>query len=269
MESSSFPASSGARKVRASSLAGIRPVELKLDDLSLHSSPKEGRSSINEQAPREVEGAQRSRREDLVNALEISMIASELVWSEEACPYLLARRYKTRMSAGFKRTALNASQSESLICSGISAMSDIISKEISLTELEKDRELMRAVFLSAPIGPNHGPKLSSDEQIVVVVTHVINMLVSFIETSGGLKTNLNTSVGEQVVIFLSILAHHTKNRIVKSKFLRSGRTVSKYFHRVLNVIIRLHQMFLAKPELIGDDCTDHRWRMFKYLGYSY
>ncbi|KAL0315422.1 UNVERIFIED_CONTAM: hypothetical protein Sradi_5420400 [Sesamum radiatum] len=41
-------------------------------------------------------------------------------------------------------------------------------------------------------------------------------------------------------MFLSILAHHKKNRTVKYDFIRSGRTVSKHFHRVLNAVLRLH-----------------------------
>ncbi|KAL8556079.1 hypothetical protein ACS0TY_003765 [Phlomoides rotata] len=58
-------------------------------------------------------------------------------------------------------------------------------------------------------------------------------------------------------MFLSILAHHTKNRIVKLKYTRAGRTVSKYFHKVLNTIIKLHPMLLVRPALIDDECIDN------------
>ncbi|KAL8510233.1 hypothetical protein ACS0TY_017155 [Phlomoides rotata] len=36
-----------------------------------------------------------------------------------------------------------------------------------------------------------------------------------LQTPGGLKDSRNTLLGEQVAMFLSILAHHTKNMIVK------------------------------------------------------
>ncbi|KAL8547768.1 hypothetical protein ACS0TY_007197 [Phlomoides rotata] len=92
---------------------------------------------------------------------------------------------------------------------------------------------------------------------------VFSRLCFVLQNSSGLKASRNTSVGEQVAMFLSILAHHTKNRIVKSKYMRSGRTVSKYFHRVLNAIIKLHKLLLARPNPIDDDCNDNRWKFFK------
>ncbi|KAL8472909.1 hypothetical protein ACS0TY_029942 [Phlomoides rotata] len=94
---------------------------------------------------------------------------------------------------------------------------------------------------------------------------VFSRLCFVLQNSGGLKASRNTSVGEQVAMFLSILAHHTKNRIVKSKYMRSGRTVSKYFHRVLNAIIKLHKLLLARPNPIDDDCNDNRWKFFKRI----
>ncbi|KAH6771755.1 hypothetical protein C2S52_005529 [Perilla frutescens var. hirtella] len=88
-------------------------------------------------------------------------------------------------------------------------------------------------------------------------------LCHLVEYSGGLKGNRNVSVSEQLAMFLSILAHHTKNQIVKKSYRRSGRTVSKHFHGVLNAIIRLHSMLLAKPVPIDEDCTNERWKWFK------
>ncbi|KAH6828123.1 hypothetical protein C2S53_014964 [Perilla frutescens var. hirtella] len=81
--------------------------------------------------------------------------------------------------------------------------------------------------------------------------------------SGGLKGNRNVSVSEQLTMFLSILAHHTKNRIVKKSYKRSGGTVSKHFHGVLNAIIRLHSLLLAKLVPIDEDCTNEMWKWFK------
>ncbi|KAL8486572.1 hypothetical protein ACS0TY_023306 [Phlomoides rotata] len=47
---------------------------------------------------------------------------------------------------------------------------------------------------------------------------------------GGLKPSKNITVAEKLAMFLSILAHHTKNRCVKFQFKRSGQTVSAHFH---------------------------------------
>ncbi|KAL8483574.1 hypothetical protein ACS0TY_026311 [Phlomoides rotata] len=100
-----------------------------------------------------------------------------------------------------------------------------------------------------------------------------------LETSDGLKSTQNCTIAEKVAM-LSILAHHTKNHIVKSNVakiglgtswpplgarrpetnffsipifatmvksnhIRSGQTVSKHFHSVLNSVIRLHSILLV------------------------
>ncbi|KAL8488703.1 hypothetical protein ACS0TY_024842 [Phlomoides rotata] len=80
---------------------------------------------------------------------------------------------------------------------------------------------------------------------------------------GGLSNGKFVSVEEQVAMFLSILAHHKKNKVVKFKFLRSGQTVSHYVHLVLGAVLQLHGILLAKPVPIPDDCTDPRWKWFK------
>ncbi|XP_042055891.1 uncharacterized protein LOC121800386 [Salvia splendens] len=80
---------------------------------------------------------------------------------------------------------------------------------------------------------------------------------------GGLKDGKYVLVEEQVAIFLGIVAHHKKNRIAKFDFWRSGQTISHYVHRVLNAILKMHTLFLVKPDPITDDCLDPRWKWFK------
>ena len=47
-----------------------------------------------------------------------------------------------------------------------------------------------------------------------------------------------------MALFLNILAHHAKNRIVHDAFKRSGWTISEYFHKVLKGVIRLQSVLL-------------------------
>ncbi|XP_042027523.1 uncharacterized protein LOC121774718 isoform X2 [Salvia splendens] len=70
-------------------------------------------------------------------------------------------------------------------------------------------------------------------------------------------------IEEQVAIFLGVLAHHKKNRIVRFNFQRSWHTVSVYVHKVLKAILRMQSRFIAKQEPIKDDCVDYRWKWFK------
>ncbi|KAL0415971.1 UNVERIFIED_CONTAM: hypothetical protein Slati_3429000 [Sesamum latifolium] len=62
---------------------------------------------------------------------------------------------------------------------------------------------------------------------------------------------------------LSVLAHHKKNHTVKYDFIRSGRTVCKHFHRVLNVVLRLHPLLLAQPTPVPPNSSCPRWKWFE------
>ena len=66
-----------------------------------------------------------------------------------------------------------------------------------------------------------------------------------------------------VALFLHILAHHVKNRVIKFRFLRSGETISRHFNAVLNAVIRLQGVLLKKPEPVSENSTDERWKWFK------
>ncbi|KAL0420765.1 UNVERIFIED_CONTAM: hypothetical protein Slati_3099400 [Sesamum latifolium] len=48
--------------------------------------------------------------------------------------------------------------------------------------------------------------------------------------SGGISNTKFITMLEQMAMFLSVIAHHKKNWVVKHDFILSGRTVSKHFH---------------------------------------
>ncbi|XP_047952986.1 putative nuclease HARBI1 isoform X2 [Salvia hispanica] len=79
----------------------------------------------------------------------------------------------------------------------------------------------------------------------------------------GLRTGKVLGVEEQLAIFLSVLSHHQKNRIVRFNFVRSGSTVSYYVNKVLAAILSLHTVLIPKATPVTDDCNDHRWKWFK------
>ncbi|KAL0561378.1 hypothetical protein IC582_001803 [Cucumis melo] len=66
-----------------------------------------------------------------------------------------------------------------------------------------------------------------------------------------------------VAMFLHILAHDVKNRMIQRQFVRSGDTVSRHFNLVLLAILRLHNELLKKPQLVTNSCTDSRWKWFE------
>ncbi|KAL8524666.1 hypothetical protein ACS0TY_014318 [Phlomoides rotata] len=87
------------------------------------------------------------------------------------------------------------------------------------------------------------------------------VIVSF--ECGWTKPSKYINMYEKVVMFLSILAHHSKNRCVKFQFKRSGQTISKEFHSVLRSVLKLHNLLLVKPHPVPNDSNDTRWGQFK------
>ncbi|MFQ6667458.1 hypothetical protein Gotur_033475 [Gossypium turneri] len=78
-----------------------------------------------------------------------------------------------------------------------------------------------------------------------------------------LKSSRNMLVDEKVAMFLHIISHHLKNRVIKHHFNRSGETVSRSFHNGLNVVIRLQDVLFKKAKPITANSTDPRWKWFK------
>ncbi|PPD85044.1 hypothetical protein GOBAR_DD18033 [Gossypium barbadense] len=88
-------------------------------------------------------------------------------------------------------------------------------------------------------------------------------LCEMLESLGGLKSSRNMLVDEQVAMFLHIISHHLKNRVIKHHFSRSWETVSRSFHSVLNVVIRLQDVLFKKAKPITANSSDTRWKWFK------
>ncbi|XP_061363984.1 protein ALP1-like [Gastrolobium bilobum] len=94
-------------------------------------------------------------------------------------------------------------------------------------------------------------------------TYTFQVLCSLVRVKGKLKEDGLVSIVEQVAMFLHILAHHAKNRVIKFKFQRSGETVSKYFNLVLKCVLRLQEILMKLPDPVSENCTDDRWKWFK------
>ena len=64
-------------------------------------------------------------------------------------------------------------------------------------------------------------------------------LCEMLKNIGGLKPTRNMAIDEQVAMFLHIISHHLKNRVIRQNFQWSGETISRHFHNVLNDVIHL------------------------------
>ncbi|CAI0401887.1 unnamed protein product [Linum tenue] len=56
-------------------------------------------------------------------------------------------------------------------------------------------------------------------------------------------------IEEQLAIFLNIIGHNERNRVIQERFQHSGETISRYFNNVLKSIKSLSREFL-QPALL-------------------
>ncbi|KAA0052283.1 putative nuclease HARBI1 [Cucumis melo var. makuwa] len=85
------------------------------------------------------------------------------------------------------------------------------------------------------------------------------ILCHLLRTIAGLTLTEVVDVEEMVAMFLHILAHDVKNRVIQREFMRSGETISRHFNMVLLAVIRLHEELLKKPQPVPNECIDQRW----------
>lgn len=74
--------------------------------------------------------------------------------------------------------------------------------------------------------------------------HTFSKLCSMLRATGRLHDTRNVSVDEMVAVFLNVLAHHKKNRVIQNDFYRSGETISRYFNAVLGAVLCLQNELL-------------------------
>ena len=79
----------------------------------------------------------------------------------------------------------------------------------------------------------------------------------------GLKTTRNITVEEVVAMFLYVISFNLTNRKVGFDFIRSGETVSRYFHIVLNTILKLGSHYVVQRETVMDGFEDEKWDWFE------
>jgi hypothetical protein len=84
-----------------------------------------------------------------------------------------------------------------------------------------------------------------------------------LRTVGQLTDSRNVKLDEQLAMLLYILSHYKKNRKIKTDFLISREMVSRYFNKVLKVILRLQGELIKSLEPFSANSMDEKWKCFK------
>lgn len=77
--------------------------------------------------------------------------------------------------------------------------------------------------------------------------HVFLKLSESLRQRGMLRDTSGVMIEEQLAIFLNIVGHNERNRVIQERFQHSGETISRHFNNVLKAIKSLSREFLQQP----------------------
>ena len=170
-----------------------------------------------------------------------------------------------------KRQALRKKNSMALFMHWLNVMSVVqrfceLLEKITMHNIQSNSLRRHLYMLDIAINIVH--ELVYESEATCVAQLRVNRLAftnlcTMLKSRGMLRTSKYLQIDEQVAMFLHIISHHVKNRVIKFQFLRSGETASKYFHNVLHLGIQLHGELLKKPEPVLENSTDEIWKWFK------
>ena len=89
------------------------------------------------------------------------------------------------------------------------------------------------------------------------------ILCHFLKTVAGLSSTEIVDVEEMVAMFLHVLAHDVKNRIIQREFVRSRETVSRHFNLVMLAMLQLYNELIKKHVSVTNKCTNQRYNCFE------
>ncbi|TXG60196.1 hypothetical protein EZV62_014769 [Acer yangbiense] len=77
--------------------------------------------------------------------------------------------------------------------------------------------------------------------------HIFHKLCDILRQRSMLRDTSGVMIEEQLAIFLNIVGHNERNRVIQERFQHSGETISRYFNNVLKAIKSLSREFLQPP----------------------
>ncbi|KAL1191263.1 hypothetical protein V5N11_001496 [Cardamine amara subsp. amara] len=95
--------------------------------------------------------------------------------------------------------------------------------------------------------------------------HVFHKLSEILRGKGLLRDTPSVLVEEQVAIFLSIVGHNQRIRVVQERFQRSCETISRHFNTVLKAVKSLSCEFLQPPPLETPPEIVNTKRLYPYF----
>ena len=85
-------------------------------------------------------------------------------------------------------------------------------------------------------------------------------LCAMLREKCGLRDSVFVAVEEKVAMFLLVVGHGLKMRLLRGQYKRSLGTISSHFSEVLKAILCLHKEFIKLLDPSVEPPTDYKWR---------
>lgn len=95
--------------------------------------------------------------------------------------------------------------------------------------------------------------------------HVFHKLCDSLRKRAMLRDTPGVMIEEQLAIFLNIIGHNERNRVIQERFQHSGETISRHFNNVLKAVKSLSREFLVTPPLATPPEIISNNRFFPYF----
>ena len=87
-------------------------------------------------------------------------------------------------------------------------------------------------------------------------------LCTMLRMKCGLKDSVYVTVEEKVAMFLLVVGHGIKMRVLHGTYKRSLETISRHFSNVLTAILSLTEEFIKLPDPSIEPPDDYKWKWF-------
>jgi hypothetical protein len=131
----------------------------------------------------------------------------------------------------------------SILAIGAVILEDIRSKRLLRREPHVNREYERGIYMDSIL---YGGKQDCIDQIRMSPTSFFG-LYKILADNNLIRETINMSIKEQVLMFLHIIGHNVRFRVVGGRFYRSIEFVHRYFRVVLIGVLRLYKHLIRKP----------------------
>ena len=157
-------------------------------------------------------------------------------------------------------------------------------RRIVLTKLYFESVVLGLAYLSSQRAPRGVGCFSSDEQLhnyrkyllkemydrsdvtcydkLRLTKRNFHDLCAILRERCGLRDSVYVSVEEKVAMFLLVVGHGLKLRLLRSDYKRSLETIGRHFSDVLTAILSLSAEFIKLPDPSIQPPDDYKWKWF-------